>query len=119
MGRQINSVYHCTANCEAGQNPGNTGDAGTGSWHTQWVAEGESPKPCPHCGAPVSRTATGRGGGASTAYLSDALGVAPNQIAEAKARFPHHEFAPDGRMVIKSPEHRKQVLREIGYADYG
>jgi hypothetical protein len=51
--------------------------------------------------------------------LSEALGVHPSQIDEARRRFPHHEFAPDGRMVIKSVAHRKKVLKELGYADYG
>lgn len=116
MGRQTNSVYHCTANCEAGQNPGNTGPAGIGSWHTQWVHEGEAPGPCPHCGADV-RTSPHETKYGNSEYYSEALGVAPNQIAEARAQFPHHEFAPDGRMRVRSPQHRKQIMRDIGYRD--
>lgn len=50
-------------------------------------------------------------------YYSDALGVHPSQIAEAKQHFPDHEFAPDGRMVIRGHQHRKKVLKDLGMQD--
>lgn len=48
---------------------------------------------------------------------SEAAGVHPDQIAEARARFPHHEFTPDGRMIFRSRAHQKQCLRDIGMFD--
>jgi hypothetical protein len=53
----------------------------------------------------------------SRPMLSDSLGVAPKQIAEAQQRFPHHEFLPDGRMVIRSHSQYKRVLKDLGFAD--
>jgi len=86
------------------------------------MSQSEDDQPCPHCGKLMRRdyrAELGETSGEKGSYLSEALGVHPSQIAEAKTRFPHHDFAPDGRMVIKSTAHRKRVLRDIGYADYG
>lgn len=49
--------------------------------------------------------------------LSDAAGVHPDQIADAKRAFPHHEFAPDGRMIFRSHSQRERVLRDLGMHD--
>lgn len=49
--------------------------------------------------------------------LSDALGIHPDQIPEAKKRFPHHEFHPDGRMILSSHSERNKVMKELGYHD--
>lgn len=51
-------------------------------------------------------------------YYSDALGVHPSQIAEAKSRFPGHDFSPDGRMRIKNASHRRKVMKELGMRDW-
>jgi hypothetical protein len=48
---------------------------------------------------------------------SEALGVHPSQISEAKRRFPDHEFLPDGRMVIRSTAQRNRVFRDLGWDD--
>jgi hypothetical protein len=48
---------------------------------------------------------------------SDAAGVHPDQIAECKARFSHHEFTQDGRMIFRSKSHRDRCLRDIGMVD--
>lgn len=78
---------------------------------------------CPVCGLEMSRDYEAEMGsntsGEGTGYWSEALGVMPEQIAEAKRRFPHHEFSPDGRMRVNNPQHRKKILKELGYADYG
>jgi hypothetical protein len=55
--------------------------------------------------------------GYDSPLLSDALGVHPSQIAEAKRRFPHHNFAPDGRMILGSHYERKRVLKDLGMHD--
>lgn len=52
-------------------------------------------------------------------HLSEALGVQPGQIAEAKAKFPHHNFTPDGRMILNSPAEKKRALKDLGFVDYG
>jgi putative FmdB family regulatory protein len=51
--------------------------------------------------------------------LSEALAIHPSQIPEARQRFPHHEYTPDGRMVLRSHTQRNQVLRELGFHDRG
>lgn len=53
--------------------------------------------------------------------LSDALGVHPSQVAEATAQA-HSvgvptEFRPDGRAVLRSPEHRKRFAEALGFYD--
>jgi hypothetical protein len=55
--------------------------------------------------------------GYQTPILSDALGVHPSQIAEAQSKFPHHNFTPDGRMVIRSHTERNRILKELGFHD--
>lgn len=49
--------------------------------------------------------------------FSNALGIHPNQIPEATRRFPHHEYAPDGRMILRSHAQRKRVMKELGFFD--
>jgi hypothetical protein len=53
--------------------------------------------------------------------LSDALGVHPDQIrdasAEAAAMGVPTQFASDGRAIITSREHRKQLCQVYGFFD--
>lgn len=72
---------------------------------------------CPVCGGPaIHKRADSMAYGAdfSTPYLSRGMGVMPEQIAEARQNFPHHEFAPDGRMIIKSVRQLEQVRKDLG-----
>jgi hypothetical protein len=55
--------------------------------------------------------------GYATPLLSDAMAVDPSQIAEAQRQFPHHRFAPDGRMIFGSHQERSRVLKDLGYHD--
>lgn len=79
------------------------------------------PQPC-KCGDVMTRDYRAELGssrsGEGQSYLSDALGVAPHQIEDAQRAFPDHKFAPDGRMIIDNPQHRKKVLKDLGYVDY-
>jgi hypothetical protein len=56
--------------------------------------------------------------GFQTPMLSDAAGIHPSQIAEAKRRFPDHEFTPSGQMVFRSLSQRRRHLRDIGMVDW-
>jgi putative FmdB family regulatory protein len=87
----------------------------------QSIAERDNPIVC-ECGGRAERdkiasmqphSETGFG----TEMLSDALGVHPDQIPEARRRFPDHRFHPDGRMVIGSAGERKRVMRDLGFHD--
>lgn len=87
------------------------------------VAERDQTVMCPKCAGTCSRdkiasmrphTETGY----QTEMLSDALGVHPDQIPEAMARFPEHRFAPDGRMRIGSHQEFKRVLKDLGMKDF-
>ena len=50
--------------------------------------------------------------------FSDAAGVHPNQVAEAKRQSGGLlEFDPDGRARFNSPQHRKASLKHIGMVD--
>lgn len=79
------------------------------------------PAPCPSCGQPMSRDILGEQGNVQGEWTeplySEAAGVHPDQIAECRARFPHHEFAPDGRMIFRSPQHQRRCLKDIGFRD--
>lgn len=55
--------------------------------------------------------------GYQSPILSTSLGVHPDQISEAKRRFPHHNFAPDGRMILSSHSERNKVMKELGFYD--
>lgn len=48
---------------------------------------------------------------------SEAAGVHPDQIAECRQRFPHHEFDAGGRMIFRSRSHQKRCLQDIGMID--
>jgi hypothetical protein len=48
--------------------------------------------------------------------FSEALGIDPSQIQEARARFPHHDFLPDGRMVIRSTAERERIRKDLGFS---
>jgi hypothetical protein len=73
------------------------------------------------CGSDAQRDRQAELGGVQTDWaepiLSDAAGVMPSQVAEARARFPHHEYLNDGRIVFRSRRQRASILRELGYHD--
>jgi putative FmdB family regulatory protein len=74
---------------------------------------------CPECGAESRRifTVGGRRHGECREIWSKAMGINPNQIAEMKERFPHHEYHPvTGDLKVKGYEHQKQLAKELGMA---
>lgn len=70
---------------------------------------------CPKCEKPATRFVEGAKTGCGTTIYSESLGVTPGQVDEAKRRFPHHNFLPDGRMVLKGPAERRQVIKDLGF----
>ncbi len=86
------------------------------------MSKSDDPCPCPACGAVMARDIVTEHGSSRNAdapeYLSEALGVHPNQIAEARRMFPHHEFASDGRMIIRNYKHRQRVMKDLGFVEY-
>lgn len=80
------------------------------------------PHPCPVCGQAMKRDYAAEAGSQHFAepptMYSDAVGVHPHQIAEAQARFPHHRFTPDGRMIFDSQREKERVLKDIGFVDH-
>lgn len=74
---------------------------------------------CPICQSPGERVWSSPAGRVFQEQLSEALGVDPSQIAEAIKWYPHHRFHPDGRMILSSPSEKRQVLKDLGYADFG
>lgn len=86
------------------------------------MAQSSDPAPCPACGNGMRRDYLAEhvhspDQGYQTPLLSDALGIHPSQIPEAQQRFPHHKFAPDGRMVLESHSERNRVMKELGFHD--
>lgn len=79
------------------------------------------PIDCHTCGKPMSRDIHAEHGTVQTEWAeplySEAAGIHPDQIAEARARFPHHEYASDGRMIFRSPQHQRRCLKDIGFID--
>ena len=59
--------------------------------------------------------------GAGWPMLSDAMGVHPDQIPEAREHAARHgiptDFAPDGRAILRSCDHRKRYGELIGMYD--
>jgi len=87
------------------------------------IANRDRSTTCPTCGkkAGRDRVASMRphtDTGYNVEQLSDALGIHPDQIPEAKQKFPHHNYAPDGRMIIRSHQERKRVLKDLGFRDW-
>lgn len=86
------------------------------------MAKSGDPCPCPKCGQPMDRDVVAEHGASRHAeceeQYSDAAGVHPSQIAEAKARFPHHEFTPDGRMIFRGQRHKERCLKDLGFVEY-
>ena len=93
--------------------------------YSRLIAERDREEHCPRegfCTGRMKRDAVGSmrphtDTGYQKPILSDALAVHASQIDEAKRRFPHHEFAPDGRMVLRSHRERQRVLKDLGMHD--
>lgn len=92
--------------------------------HFRSISNRDEPAPCPLCGqvAPRDVVASMEGQASTdqeyaTPVYSRGLGVPPNQIREAQQKFPHHNFTPDGRMILTSHNQRKRVLKELGFFD--
>ena len=82
---------------------------------------------CLACGGTAARdiaadlTGSARSTGKGWPLLSDAMGVHPDQIAEAREHAARHsvptDFAPDGRAILRSRDHRKRYGELIGMYD--
>lgn len=92
------------------------------------IDDRDTPKLCPVCDeakvcTPLQRDVIGSMPVHTTEkeyekpIFSDALGVHPSQINEAKQKFPHHEFTPDGRMILRSHTQRNRAMKDLGYHD--
>lgn len=103
------------------------------------IADREKPWPCPKCGivpkhgprcfkAALRPLGTMRRDavasmkphtdtGYQSPILSNSAGINPDQIPEALAKFPHHEYTPDGRMIFRSHQARERALKDIGMID--
>lgn len=94
-----------------------TGEKACGRFEKFCWLEDVDKQSCPTCNEKAIRIREdGMAYGAefSTPYLSRGMGVMPDQIEEARRLFPHHEFAPDGRMIIRSVKHYDQVRKDLG-----
>lgn len=49
--------------------------------------------------------------------LSETMGINKNQIPRAKKLWPDSEWTPDGRMIVRSHQQRKRIMRERGMHD--
>jgi len=70
---------------------------------------------CPSCETIAARVDEPKPANFSSPHLSRALGVSPDQIPEAKQMFPHHEFAPDGRMVFRNAQEFDRAKKDLGF----
>ena len=73
---------------------------------------------CPICGGKTHRVFNSGNNAEAPDLYSEAVGVHPSQIKEAQAKFPHHRFAPDGRMIFSSQREKDRVLKDLGYVDH-
>ena len=85
------------------------------------MASRDEPMPCECCGQPMERDTVPQSVSVQADWTdpiySDAAGIAPEQVPEARARFKHHEYTDDGRMVFRSKKHRQKCLKDIGMVD--
>jgi hypothetical protein len=49
--------------------------------------------------------------------LSDTMGVAPAQVAERRAKFPHIPHTDDGRVIIRNLAEQNRFSKELGFQD--
>lgn len=108
MGKVIGVIqtFHCTAGCE--QPP------------FEQYASTDASIICPSCGARAeSPEYSGKHAGMDwdRPVHSNALGVNPNQIEEAKRAFPHHEYDPEGRMILRNAQQKRRAMRDLGFMD--
>jgi hypothetical protein len=78
------------------------------------------PSTCPVCKMDATRFLGGEHVNAQNDFehpvYSEALGVHPSQVAEAKRKFPHHEFTSNGLMVIRSTQERERIRKDLGFS---
>ncbi|MCC7147131.1 MAG: hypothetical protein IT443_11855 [Phycisphaeraceae bacterium] len=53
----------------------------------------------------------------ATPILSDAMGCAPDQVAEHRRVYPDIPITDDGRVILTSHNQRKKVMRQLGMRD--
>lgn len=44
----------------------------------------------------------------------ESLGCMPNQIETMRKRFPHHDYTPEGAMVVRSRRHMERCAKDVG-----
>lgn len=91
------------------------------------IEERDDPADCPVCPRPLPGKTLERDVvgsmkahtdmGYQSPILSESLGVHPDQIPAMKRMYPHHNYTPDGRMVLSSHSERNKVLKELGFYD--
>jgi hypothetical protein len=72
---------------------------------------------CPICGTVSVRDYGSTVSQCRPEQASDAMGIHPMQIPEAVARFPHHRYDRDGRMLFKNNAEMQRCLKDLGYVD--
>ena len=79
------------------------------------------PLACEECASAMERDISEELGGVQTDWAepiySEAAGVGPEQVAQARAVNKNHEYTDDGRMIFRSKGHRKQCLKDLGMVD--
>lgn len=83
------------------------------------------PRACPECGCTRCTVVYGKVRPRSNVFVtyedsprwSEAMGVAPQQVEEAKRLFPDSVYDPDGRLLIRNRGHKKKEMRRRGYFD--
>jgi putative FmdB family regulatory protein len=87
------------------------------------IAKRDQTSACPKCSAGVMHRDVAASMrphtdmGFQTPVYSDSLGCNPEQIPEMQRRFPHHEYLPDGRLVMRSHTERTRIIKEMGFID--
>jgi len=83
--------------------------------------ERDAPGVCDKCEGNALRDIASELGGVQTDWAepiySEAAGVGPEQVAQARAVNKNHEYTDDGRMIFRSKGHRKQCLKDLGMVD--
>ncbi len=72
---------------------------------------------CVQCGGSTNRDYSSAVSQCRPEQASDALGIHPMQIPEAVARFPHHRYDSQGRMLFSTNAEMQRALKDLGYVD--
>lgn len=90
--------------------------------YIECIAHRNHAQHCPGCNGPAERDVQSEIAGcgdfnalnAEHVRYSNAMGVNPEQIEAAKKAYPGSEYTPDGRLIVRSRQHKLKEAKRRG-----